>query len=141
MNEQNSLNYLLGQVGDLLQKIQKRPVKDKIPPEALMELERLELAIDLFLELNQKSFQEANIDIEALRKHTAVSKSLTDKEKQILDRAKQIEKEARNIRLNLSPALQRGRQLTTPKDPKKQRVKERRKKFKPLGGDKGWIPL
>jgi hypothetical protein len=140
MKEQNPLNDLLGQIGDLLHQIQTNKVIDQIPKEALLELNRLEQAVDMFIELNQKTFQEANIDIEALKKYAKDHPSILTRDKQILDRAKDIEKEAQNLRLSLSPALSRGRKSII-KDPEKQKMKERRKKFKPLGGDRGWIPL
>ncbi len=144
MQEKNPIEPLLAQVADLIKMIQEHqgPISDKITPRVLEEIERLENAVALFEEVNQKTLQEANIDIEELRMNASRSTALSSKDKQVLQRAREIEKDAKNLQFAFSKVIERGKKAAASiQDPLKQQIKERRKRFKPLGGNKNWIPL
>ncbi|WP_068467178.1 hypothetical protein [Candidatus Protochlamydia phocaeensis] len=148
MRDKNQIESLLTQVADLINMIQNHtgPISDNISSRVLEEIERLEKAIALFDEINRKSLEEANIDIERLRMEFARSPLITPKDKQLMQRARDIERDAKNLQLAFSKVIERGQSSSAAlekaaKDPLKQQIKERRKRFKPLGGNKNWIPM
>lgn len=138
MKEKNLTKHLLNQVGDLLQKIQNhdKPIGD-ISPEFIKQLEILEKTFKQYEELNDKTQKEANIDIEALRLEFYRSPSIHSKDKKLIDKLKTIEKDARQLQAVVAKSL--GSQAVLSK--KDKIIKERRRKFKSMGGEKGWIRL
>lgn len=136
----NQLDTLLVCIADLIQVIQehKGSISENLTPEVYQELERLEKAIELFDETNRQEFKVANINIEALRDKTTHSSHVSPKDKALLERAKQIERDAKQLKLQFSLAIER---VNPQRDAQRKQIKERRKKFKTLGNEKGWIPL
>lgn len=106
------------------------------------QVDRLEKAVGLFEEANRRTFEEAQIDLETLRLDFMRSPVVDAKDKQLMQRANDLERDAKNLQLALSKLAERSQQRqAAAKDPLKQQIKERRKRFKPLGGNKNWIPL
>jgi hypothetical protein len=99
----------------------------------------MESAVPIMKSHLQETFQEAHIDVESVTKEIIESPYTDPKNKQLLKRAKDIEQDARTLQLAYSKALERGKGRKKSKHPKGS--KERRKLFKPLGGDKNWLPL
>ncbi|MBA2369022.1 MAG: hypothetical protein H0V82_08375 [Candidatus Protochlamydia sp.] len=144
MKEKSPAEILLGQVAEMIQLIQnhKGPISDNVTPRVKEEIERLESAIAIFEEANQKSFEEANINIESMRLDASRSTSLGEKDKQLLQRAREIERDAKNLQAANSQIIEKTKKNNAEsKDTLKEQIKERRKRFKPLGGSKNWIPL
>ena len=147
MEKKPSLDHLLMQISEMLETIenQEGSISKNLTPEVLTKLDILESAVPIFLQHQRETFKEANIDIEHLIQDTLESSDSNPKNRQLLKRAKAIEKDARTLQLAFSKAIERGsgRKKTKrlSKDVNKQQLKERRKLFKPLGGDKNWIPL
>jgi len=144
-NERQRLENLLLQVSDMISLIQnhKGPISDDISPRVLEEVERLEKAVAEFEDLNRQDFAAARIDIARLRTETEQSKQIPLKEKKLFQRAKEIEQDAYRLQLSFSKALERGKgnQKNSKQEASKQGIKDRRNRFKPLGGNKNWIPL
>lgn len=147
MENNPSLDHLLMQVGEMIEMIQnhKGPISSNITPRVLANMDLLEEAVGFINELNQKAFELAGID-EKLKKETLESSSIKSKDKYLIERAENITRDARSLQLALSKAAERGRGKKKTKVPpktaaNKYNIKERRKLFKPLGGDKTWIPL
>lgn len=143
MKEKNPLDHLLTELGDMLQKIQEHqgPISQNLSPELLSNLDRLEKALSIFEEINQQSCQAAGIDIEQLKTEMARSTQIPDKDKTLLTRAKQIERDARTTHARYSMIAALSQQEGKRKKKETQKLKQRKKKFKPLGSNKGWIPL
>jgi hypothetical protein len=146
MEKKPSLDQLLVEMSEILKIIQNQegPISQNLTPEVVVNLEILESAIPIFSQYQQETFKEANIDIEHLVKDTLESSNTDPRTRQLLKRAKDIEKDARILQLAYSKAIERGKgrkQVKRSTDTNKQQLKERRKLFKPLGGDKNWIPL
>lgn len=140
MRDKNPIEPLLNQVGDLLHKIQTydKPL-DTIPPEILKELEVLEKSFRRFQDLNQQALDQAQIDIGALKQKTISPNSqIATQDKQVIEKSIIMERDAEQMRRYLIQVL-KNRQSQEPAKDKS--IKERRKKYKPLGGDKGWIRL
>lgn len=140
---QASLDRLLSEVGDLLQIIQKIDSPLNITPEIAAQVKQLEKAFGMIDEIYQQKFHETLPDIDKLKEEASSAESnLPQKEKQFFNRAQLIERDARKLQLTYSKALERGKKSSTSEnDAAKQKRKERRKLFKPLGGDRNWIPL
>jgi len=140
MPEKNPLEPLLSQIGDLINKIQThdKPLAE-VSPEVLQKIEMLEKAFTFIEELNARVYQDAGVDIDKLRYEMFENPNLTPKDKRVLERAKTLENDAKSLKQQLEKALE-GKKQPEKGDSKKER-KKRKDKFKPLGGDRGWIPL
>ncbi len=145
MDIKSPIEVLLMQANDILRYFHdhKGSIAENMTPKLLEDLDKLEQAFAQFKELNEKVFKESNIDVERLKAEAMRSPNYSQKDKKLFQRAKEIEREARNMQLSLSKAMERGKRENAgaSKDPLKRKIKERRKLFKPLGGDKKWIPL
>ena len=143
--EKNPLVLLISQVSELVSKIQShRKPLNEVSSEDLAKLEQLEKAMDAFVEINDIAAKESNIDFKKLR--AELSKNpLSLKDKRLFDRAKSIEKDARQLHLELSRVASRGKNLSSENNSEKdaeekKKIKTRQKRFKRLGGD-GWMRL
>lgn len=142
MKNKNQIELLLEQISDMIKLIEQRrePFSANLTPEVLQHLEKLEKVMGIFQDLNHKSLEEARINIDNLRVATLRSSTIPEKDKALIERAKKIEKDARQLQLHYS-LLAKGGSSGSGKNQKKQMIKNRKKKFKPMGGNKGWIPL
>lgn len=145
MKEYNSVEALLGVIADILKVIplHQGSITQNITPETLNELEKLEAAMAKFEELNKATFQNANIEIDKLRRETLDSDKITPKQKQLLKKSQEIEKEARNLQAQYAyiVAQSKGKMPTARTESQKKTIKDRRNRYKPIGGDKKWIPI
>jgi hypothetical protein len=146
MAEKNPVEYLLGYIGELLKLIPQHqgPISQNVSPEILNELERLELAMAQFEELNKQTFKNADIDIENLKAETINSDKIVPKQKQLLKKSQEIQREAKQLQAQYAQVIEKSKvksQASRERDPLKKEMKDRKKKYKPLGGDKNWIPI
>ncbi len=144
----NRVEILLGVVADIIKAIpiHQGPISRNLTPEVMMELDRLEKAMGEFRDINKQSYKTANVDIDKLRRETFSSEQITPKQKQILIRALEIENEARALQSQYAQVLamnkiEAARLTGTGKEGEKREIKDRRKRYKPIGGDKKWIPI
>jgi len=142
--EQNPITSLISKISALVNQIQthNKPLQ-KISHENLAKLEQLEKAMEAFVEINNIAAKDAKIDLEKLNAGIA-SEPISLKDRRLLERAKAIEKDAKRLHLELSKAIQRGKDNYSKEDDsdieKKKKIKTRQKRFKRLGGD-GWMKL
>jgi hypothetical protein len=144
MNQKdNALEKLLGQVSEMISMIQnhKGTLSDHIPPVVLAEMERLEKSIALFEEINQKDLKIANIDVNHLKNEALQSTTIPKKDKNLIERAQLIENDARRLKQQVSKVLDKNKPPKKSQKNPNQVIKDRRNRFKPLGGNKNWIPL
>lgn len=146
MKEKNPLERLLNEVGDMLKLVQehKGEINQNLTPEFFLQLEKLEQTVDIFNEINNEVYKAANIDLEALTKQALKSPDLSDRDKTMFARAKQIEKDARTLKLKNAWVTSMSKSVPKPtkdKEVEKKNIKERRKRFKSRGQERGWIPL
>lgn len=134
----NPLDIMLTYIGDLLKFLEehKGSISQNLTPEVYKQLEQLEKVIDSFDEMNRNALKTAHINIHALSESTLHSSQVEPKDKALLERAKRIERDARELKLQYSLAINRAS-----KNSDKEKRRERRKKFKNFGNDRGWIPL
>lgn len=144
-DQQNALEKLLNQIGDLLKIIkdhEDKPLSAPLPPGIEQTLSRLEQEIALLGDVQQKLFTQAGItdeEISAMIRAGAGQKGGA-REQYFFDRIKALDEDARAINASLSTTLKMKDKQIGKKDPK-QLIQERKKKFKRVGGNKGWIPL
>ncbi|MBA3723138.1 MAG: hypothetical protein H0W88_12160 [Parachlamydiaceae bacterium] len=148
MTQKNPLHLLLAEAAHLLQELQThdKPIKE-IPPEVLQKLELLKQTIDIFTELNQRTYEAAGIDIETISRDAINSPNLPQKDKQFFERANKIEHDAKNIHDHLSKVLEskeknkeKEKKTKIKKKKTKRHIPDESKKFKRLG-DSDWISV
>lgn len=130
---------LLAQVGEMVQKIrnQDQPIKD-LKPEDLYQLEVLEKAVDFYTKLNTAVAQDSNVNLEVVKHQVMNSPETSKQDKQLLKQSEALEIEVQQMHRYLSKGLKKDikNDSADEKD-----IKKRKKQFKRLGSDKGWIPL
>lgn len=143
MEEKDPLEILLEKISKLITQLQDAQIPAKeIPPEVEKELARLEKEIQeqaAVSELIKRTASMAAADIppsvqpieQAIEAHT----------NKLLQKAKVVENTGKNLQFRLSIAISKAKEENKTPKPTKQQMKDRRKKFKRLGGDKGWMPL
>lgn len=146
MDENKTPEHLLEQITQLLQKIQNhtKPLGE-IPPDIEYKLGILEKAVHAFEQLNAMTYQQSNLDMAQIRENPEIK----SQNQPLLEKSTLIENQAKLLYLKLGLTLQ-GRKDKEKKqqqkdDPELQeeikKHKHRQKKFKRMGGDKGWLPL
>lgn len=147
MNEKNPLEPMLAKMVELMEAIQqhKGPLNE-ISPEFIKEIEQLEQRLNALNTTAQGHLAEVSIDPETIRIDTMLSGQLSDRDKRVFERATRIGRDAKLFKIELDKAIKKGRQKAETKTgssntASKEQIKERRKRFKPIGGDKNWIPL
>ena len=140
----HTLEDLFSTINETLEIIQNHKGPINMTPELLGDIDKLEAVVADFKENNQILFETLDIDIQNAKKEVLESTNIRSSDKQLIKRSEDIEKEARVIKHALSKAKSKIRgkhsQNLSSSGENKQK-KERRKLFKPLGGDKTWIPL
>jgi hypothetical protein len=146
---QNSFEKMLAQIVELMETIQKNkePLKG-ITPELMKEIEQLEAQLAEANKTAQKLLKENSIDPKATRIDAMLSKQIPAKEKRAFERATKITRDTKILKNEIDKTLAKkklknSRNLANTKktDVNKKQIKERRKRFKAIGGDKNWIPL
>lgn len=140
-----SLEELLVQIHETMQLIQNPSGVMNITPELLADIDKFEAAIANLTDNSQALFDLAGIDSESYKKEILESPQVRSSDKQLIKRAEDTAQEAYVMKLALSKSIARGkerkkRETLHSKHGDKQ-MKERRKLFKPLGGDQKWLPL
>lgn len=144
-NEQRKqVESLLLQVSDMINKIQTKKVviPDDLSSQVMQEIDRLEEAIAIFQDITSEDLKEADIDIVNLRTTVINSVDTAEKDKKLFEKAAAIEREAVVVKSQILKALEKADLAN--KNAKKattKGIKDRRNRFKPLGGNKNWIPL
>lgn len=142
--DRQKIENLFSQVSDMISKIQnyKNSSSLVISPAAFEELERLKKNIEAFEEMTQADLKLAGIDKSCLRFDAFKSDTLSEKDKKLFERAQSIENDAKHLKSHYTKAIEKnkaGKSSTQASVEKK--ITERKNRFKPLGGNKNWIPL
>jgi hypothetical protein len=133
---------LLSSINEILDAIQKHKGPIKLTPDLISDIDKLEGMVKDFKECSEELFDMCDIDIESLKKEVIESPNIRSGDKQLIKRSEDIERDARVFKLALSKAKSKGRGKTSKgKENDKRKIKERRKLFKQIGGDKTWLPL
>lgn len=147
MEQKNPFEGFLTRMIELMDLIQKHKGSINIPPEAAKEMERLEVDINALEVKMRQLFTELDTDPKMLRITTMQSSAISNKDKRLFEQAKMAQRDAQALQSALEKVANSRKTPDSPKkmskedEKKKQAIKERRKMFKSIGGDKNWIPL
>lgn len=144
MNPFDRLEVLLGVVGELLKAIpmHKGSITHNLTPEIMMKLDRLERAVAEFRDLNNRSFSAAKVDITQLKRNTMNSPQTSPKHRDILRRAEIMASDAKRLQSIYAQILAKKQVSPLASDKLEQKViKDRRNRYKPIGGNKKWKPV
>lgn len=138
-----TLQNLLIQAAQLMERIRthKGSIKKNLTPNVLDDLKKLEVVMRALQELNLRSFENANLDLNQLKSAAIHSPNVPKEEKDFLRNAQDVEQQARRLQALLAKQIIEMEEKTSPKTPHRKKMQERRNRFKPIGGDKNWIPL
>ena len=142
MSKKPSLDHLLTDIHQTLEMIaNSKPNEKKLDPVTLYELEIAETFIKTVAEIQKETIQKADIDVNQLTQELVESPTADPKDKQFIRNIKEIEKEAKVIYSAICHSLKKNKKEKVSPTTSKQQMRERRKLFKSIGGDKKWIPL
>lgn len=147
MEKKPSFDHLLPQIAEIMDMIKHRkgPISQNITPAVLAQLDWIETIVQSIYRVLGETLKENNIEIDHINEKLIEDPNMSPKQKQSLQRACDIDRDARVFQIALTRAEEqkkgerKKRKHHTKGD--KEQMKERRKLFKPLGGDKTWIPL
>lgn len=142
-NPEPRFEDLLEQLHKTLKDIQN--FKGPHSKELASDIEKLESAVGIFKKESQELIDTLDIDMESLKHKVLDSSDVRSDEKQFIKQTGDIEKEARVLKSALAEAKEkrgdkRGNR-TSSQNAERDQMKERKKLFKTIGGDKKWIPL
>lgn len=143
MPQKNPIEPLLSQIGDLINKIRDcdKPIGE-ITPEIRQKIDMLQAALRLYTEFTTQVYQQSGIDIDKVRCDTLVDPNLDRKDKQVYERLRLLENDARALQQEVAKILKDREAKPEPTtDTTKKEKRARKGKFKPIGGDRGWIHL
>lgn len=137
-NPNDALQQFFNQLSEILSMVQAKkdqPPKD-LPIDLEKRLERLEIQVRAFKKNNDDIMSNAGLSNERLQELTA---GLPAKERRLIDYAERLKTELENIRRENTAkgAIAKKRKQSLRKD----KGKERRKRFDQLGGRQDWKPL
>lgn len=144
--EKNPLDPFLDRIAELFQKIyqnRNKPI-EKLPEGIDQQIEQLERDIALFCKMNEEILSKEQISEQELQETVqSTSDSLPFKGLEILERIISLKKEAESYQRDLAVQKESLKKDLSSQDQAKKRnlALKRKKKFKQIGGDKGWIPL
>ncbi len=142
-NPSSSLRILLEEMSKTLKIIQSHKGPFEITPDLNADIEKLEANVIEMKKKIQALVELLNIDIKTLKEETLQNEALRSSDKQLLKFAKDLEIEARVMQMGFKKGLSERKKLSSndSKGDDKQKIKERKKLFKSIGGDNKWIPL
>lgn len=146
MNENNPFRDVLAKAVELMETIQnhKGPIKN-LTSEQKKEIEELSKQWDELKSVSQKHIEDFNVDPEAVRIDAMRSPEVSDKDKKLFTRATRVKRDSEVLKNTIKKKLSKKKPNKLAGVKKKaasnEQMKERRKRFKPIGGDKNWIPL
>jgi hypothetical protein len=159
MEKDRSLDRLLMEIGEILTLIQKSKGRVHHVDEWVEKnLDYIEYTIRTLIQYNKENLQKANVTPEQLTQEALASPNTSPREKQLLQRAQEIEEDAILIQSAIAKGLEnkrerkkvkpsttkefaKGQEAKEERDKNKKQIKERRKLFKSIGGDKNWKPV
>ncbi len=143
MVSREKIELLLNQAYGLLEKIENYHDRITITPQISAEIERLQRNMAVFLDYNDKTYAESNFDFKKVEEDLLNSPNTDPNDKALLEKIREIKKEAEGLQASYKRVEEKAKKKGTKSkkpanDPLKQQMKERRKKFKKIGGDH-WI--
>lgn len=137
MDEKNELERLLDQIAQLVQLAQGKPTGN-FPKDIEERLKQIERKVTLLNIANTAFLQTVDLNEDQVKNILASLEGLPDKERHLLERSKKLKGAVDDIQKNLKIATALAKEEEG-KEAKKRVA--RKKKFRSMGGQKGWKPL
>jgi hypothetical protein len=148
MDDQNqkAMDRLLMEIAEMIEMIQNHrgPLKPDVSlNEIKMNLNFIKKSIAVFQDVQNESIQTSQLDPDDVIKKKMKSPKTPPEEKQFHQKAREIALNAKALQLTYAKVIKEGKRKkrTKPDEKQAQQMRERRKLFKTIGGDKKWIPL
>lgn len=155
MNQKNLMQSLLTQAMGLMETFQKSTGLNEITPEIVKQIEEVQKNLIYFNEKAKQHLASSSLDPKTIRIDAMQSGHLSSKEQRNYERLTQANRDTRLLKAEIDKLIskrQRKKEVTKKAAEKpgksrktslttKEQVKQRKKRFKPIGGDKNWIPL
>ncbi len=144
-----SMERMLTEMAEMMKMIEN--YKGKLPTTAeavaplLGDIEMLKHFMDTIEDIVIAPI-EAKVDLDALTQETLENPKISTNYKQILKQSLEVDQEAKILQEAFKKVLDKNKKRSKAKAGDKdgasqQQIKERRKLFKTIGGDKKWIPM
>ena len=137
MAEKNMIEQLLNQITELMEiahENKDHTLEGDLPPQLEKELEALERDVQEFCDLNEQLIVEAGVS----------EQGCNPKSQRVLQKARKLRQELESTQRGLTTAVQivkKQEKTFGKKGDKASKKVARTKKFKRIGGKKGWMPL
>jgi len=146
MEAQNPFISLLNQVVELMELIQKQTkLSPKIPEDLVKDVKLLKEKFKKIEEFTKSQLRDSQTDSLNLRIETMNSSNMSEKDKKMLERALHIKRDMQILKKALNEKRKKAsptlKTKNTSDSDEQANKKKRRKLFKPLGGERDWIPL
>lgn len=146
--EKHPFEPVFNQIADMISQVykNKNPVSTDLPPNIEEEIVKLKET----LEQIKRDAQELTIRIKSQIEVPSEIKphplELPPSHKRMFNRAQEVERDAIILEKEIKKVINKPRAKSAPKKKEsglkaKNTIKDRKKRFKPLGGDKNWIPM
>lgn len=144
-----SMERMLTEMAEMMKKIEDYKGPLPTTPEALGplvgDIEMLKHFMDTIEDFVIAPI-EAKVDLDALTQETLENPKISTNHKQIIKQSLEVDQEAKILKAAFKKVMDknksRGKTKAGGKDAASQQlIKERRKLFKTIGGDKKWIPM
>ena len=146
MEAQNPFISLLNQVVELMELIQNQTkLSPKIPEDLVKDIKLLKEKFKKIEEFTRSELRDNQKDSISLRIETMNSSNMSEKDKKMLERALHIKRDMQMLKKQLNEERKKAnstiKKKNTSDSEDQANKKKRRKLFKPLGGERDWIPL
>ena len=140
---ESSVRMLLEEIHHTLKTIQHHKGAIKITPELNADIEKFAANTVQLKERAEGILNSLDVETKMLEENTLTNSNLRTSDKQLLKFAQEMEIEAYVMQQGLKKgaSLKGKHSSKESKENDRQKIKERKKLFKTIGGDQKWIPL
>lgn len=148
-NKPPSMEQMLNEMAEMMKKIEIYKGPLPTTPEALGpivgDIEMLKHFMDAIEDFVIAPI-EAKVDLDALTQETLENPKISTNHKQVIKQSLEVDQEAKILKAAFKKVMDKNKSRSKSKEGGKdaasqQLIKERRKLFKTIGGDKKWIPM
>lgn len=146
--KKNPFKHTFDKIASMVQMIEdnrKTPVSEALPNDVFDRLNKLENDVNLFCSINNSILLDANISNEEIEEILqSPPDSFTKENKLFLDTVSKLKKDIESLHHEIvlqSEQIKAKEKISDKKDSKRSSIEKRKKKFRGVGGYKGWLPL
>lgn len=134
---------LLNAIQETVDTIQNKKGPIKITPELLADIETLKKAVSDLKKNTRELLDILEVNVRDVQKEILESPKLKTNEKQLIKHTDDLKKRMLAIKIAIAQASKSDNKLENIENQvvDKKQLKQRRKLFKSIGGNKKWIPL